>query len=125
LACDQLGVPKDRFPYQTRPTDDGSPHVEISNDHYDFVVTERGRELERRSTQDADELLYWLLESVTFTLAGDFEVNHRVPGQDCRRLLFAKQVELLQGLDPAWGQRRMREHDRILHEHPFRDSIEA
>jgi hypothetical protein len=125
LACDQLGVPEGRFPYQTQRADDGSPHVEVSDGLYYFVVTERGYELQRRSTHDGDELLYWLLEGVTFTLAGDFEVNHRVPGQDCRRLLFAKQLELLRGLDPAWEQRRARELDRTLHDHPFNDSIEA
>ncbi len=125
LACEELGVPHGRYPYQARPAHDGSPHVEVSDGVYHYVVTERGEELQRRTTHDADELLYWLLQDVTFSLASDFELRHRVPGQDFRRILFTKQLELLRGLDPAWGQRREREIDRTLHHHPFNDSIEA
>jgi hypothetical protein len=123
--CDQLGVARGLFPYYTRPWGDGSPHVEISDGLYYFVLTERGTEFQRRSTHDADELLYWLLQGVTFTLACDFEVNHRVPDQDPRRMLFAKQLELLRGLDPAWEQRRAREIERTLNDHPFTDSVKA
>ena len=108
LACDRLGVPKGRFPYQTRPLHDGSPHVEVLDGLY-YVVTERGEELQRRSTHEADELLYWLLQGVTFSLACDFELRHRVPGQDFRRILFTKQLELLRGLDPAGAEESSRD----------------
>jgi len=124
-ACERLGVPNDRFPYQTCPAHDGSPHVEISGGHYHYVVTERGVELERRTTRDANQLMFWLLADVTFSLACEFELAHRLPGRDFRRVLFAKQVELLTGLDPAWGQRRAEELDRILREHPLEDSAET
>lgn len=121
-ACERLGVRSDRFPYRTRPAHDGSPHVEVSGDLYHYVVTERGTELDRRTTRDADQLMFWLLAGVTFSLACEFELAHRVAGQDFRRVQFAKQIELLAGLDPAWGQRRAEELGRILKEHPFNDS---
>ena len=124
-ACDRLGVPEARFPYQSQPAHDGSPHVEVTDDHYHFVVTERGTELERRSTPDVDELLYWLLQGVTFGLACEFELRHRVAGQDFRRLLFAKQLELLRRLSPDWERKRASEIERVLQQHPFNDSIDA
>jgi hypothetical protein len=46
-------------------------------------------------------------------------------GPGLRRILFARQLERLRVLDPAWEQRRAREIDRVLHEHPFDNSIEA
>jgi hypothetical protein len=124
-ACDRLGVPEARFPYQSQPAHDGSPHVEVTGDLYHYVVTERGTEFERRSTPDADELLYWLLQGVTFSLACDFELKHRVAGRDFRRLLFAKQLELLRGLSPDWERKRASEIERVLQQHPFDDSIDA
>jgi hypothetical protein len=124
-ASDRLGVPKACFPYQSRPAHDGSPHVEVSDDLYHYVVTERGEELERRSTPHADELLYWLLQGVTFSLSCDFELRHRVVGKDFRRLLFAKQLELLRGLSLDWERKRAKEIERTLQQHPFEDSIDA
>src|SRR5450631_4485180 len=62
-----------------------------------------------------------ILESVTFTLAFDYELKHRIENQDCRRIGFQKQIELLTILLPEWAGRCGQEHTRILREHPFDD----
>ena len=103
-----------------RSDDSGRPHIEIGAT-YDLVVRERGVEFERRSTRNLDELLYWIFASVTFSSASDYGLEHRSPEQSFRRILFAKQVELLALLAPEWGHRRAAEHDRILADHPFVD----
>jgi hypothetical protein len=110
---------------QFTPQHDGSAHVELVGDLYNYVVTERGSEYERKSTRDEDELLYWLFADVTFSLASDFEVRHRISGQDSRRQLFSKQVELLGLLRPAWAEREQKEHERIIAEHPFQDDLKT
>lgn len=103
------------------PRHDGSAHVEVVGDLYNYVVTERGSEFERRPAADKDELLYWLFADVTFSLACDFEARHRISGEDSRRQLFSKQVELLKHLKAAWAEREQKEHEQILAEHPFQD----
>jgi hypothetical protein len=100
--------------------DDG-PHVEVSPQGMHYVVFERGQELERITTRDTDELLWHVFKHVTSWLASSFELAHRLPGQDFRRVMFAKQVELLQALSPAWARRESAEHERILANHPFDD----
>jgi len=45
-----------------------------------------------------------------------------VPGQDSRRLMFARQIELLDSLNPAWAGRQALEHEGVLSRHPFRDN---
>lgn len=102
-------------------THDGCAHVECLDGVYHYVVTERGSELERRMAANADEVMYWLAQDASFELACSHEVRHRVANQDCRRLLFAKQVELLASANPLWAARRMEEHRDILKAHPFRD----
>jgi hypothetical protein len=100
---------------------DGYAHVEFLGSVYQYVVTERGSELERRTAASADEVMYWLAQDASFELAWSYEVRHRVTNQDCRRLLFAKQVELLASANPLWAARRAEEHQQILKAHPFRD----
>ena len=104
------------------PQGDGSPYVEIGDAYY-FVVEERGIELERRETNDIDELLYWIFDGVTFSMSSDFELRNRRPGEDSRRQLFANQEELLGQLSGAWRERKQEEHKRILIHHPFNDVL--
>lgn len=76
---------------------------------------------ERFTTDDLDELLFRIFQSVTHDLAFAYELAHRMETQDCRRLGFRRQVELLSAISPSWAERKGREHDRILKEHPFGD----
>lgn len=104
------------------PRGDGSPYIEIS-DAYHFVVEERGLELDRRKTRDLDELLYWVFDGVTFTVASSFELRNRRPNEDSRRQLFAKQEELLNLASAAWGRRKEVEHRAVLANYPFNDAL--
>jgi hypothetical protein len=61
------------------------------------------------------------VKNAAFRLASDFELAHRVPHADSRRMLFAKQEELMALLDHSWAQRPAAEHAAILVQHPFRD----
>ncbi len=97
------------------------PHVEVDALGYHLVVVERGQELSRHTTTDLDELLYRIFQGVTFSLACNYELAHRTERQDCRRMLFRRQVELLSQLSGAWGRRRASEHRAILRDHPFDD----
>jgi hypothetical protein len=103
-------------------TEDGArPHIEVNSAGYHFVIVERGEEQSRISTQDLDELLYRIFEVVTSDLAFAFELSHRVETQDCRRLAFRQQIQLLSVLSTTWAERRAQEHKQILREHPFDD----
>ncbi|MFJ9450673.1 Imm63 family immunity protein [Herbaspirillum sp. NPDC101397] len=106
---------------QTHRQDDGSPHIEIVDGFYHYVVTERGTEYERKIAADEDELLYWLLSDVTTAISVEIEVQNRVLGQDSRRQWFAKNVELLSRLNEKWAERKKSEYTQVLAEHPFRD----
>ncbi len=109
------------LPTYGQSSDFARPHIEVDQRGYHFVVVERGRELKRKTSPDLDELLFEVFQSVTFSLACEYEVAHRVRGQDFRRLMFARQVELLSQLSPQWAQRRAEEHQQILGDHPFHD----
>lgn len=121
-VCQALEVER---PFRVSPQHDGSAHIEIAEDRYHYVVTERGTELERRTTSDADELLYWLACNIVGKLASTYESQHRVEGQSYRRLLFERELELLGRIKPEWVVKRRAEIARILRNHPFDDKAEG
>jgi hypothetical protein len=121
--CRLLAPHRPRYPnqnkIQTRRQDDGSPHVELVDGRYHYVVTERGSEYERRIAEDEDELLYWLMNDVTTGIALEIELNNRILGQDSRRQWFSKNVELLNRLSSVWAGRKESEYEKVLTMHPF------
>jgi hypothetical protein len=121
-CCSAVGARKN-FPWG--PAHNGSAHVERHGAEYVYIVTERGNVLETRRTLDAEELVYWLMSNVVFDLACDFEVQHRAKGRSFRRMLFAKEIELMSQIDPSWGQRKAEEIEAILAKAPYDDAIEG
>lgn len=112
--------------YPSLPTygysrDVGGSHVEVDSRGYHLVSIERGQELSRHTTNDLDDLLYHIFASVTFSLASDYELAHRVESQDFRRILFQKQFELLSRLSPQWGERGRGDIQGTLRKYPFDD----
>jgi len=87
------------------------------------VLIERGKERERRLSRDPDNVLYWLIKDVTFPIGCDYELAYRVEGEDFRRVLFARQIELLARLDRRWAMRAMDELNAILVRNPFMDAL--
>ena len=88
---------------------------------YRLISRERGQEVDHRLTLDEDELMYWIFSGITWGMALKYELRHRIPDQDSRRMWFGYQCELLEKLSPAWGIRRKREQAEILARAPYRD----
>lgn len=110
---------------QTTRGDDGTSHLEIEDDTYHYIATERGLDLSKKSTRDKDELLYWLVSELAWGLASTYEFKNRIKGQSFRRVLFAKTIENLNKANPAWAERKQKEFYAILAIHPFNDLTEG
>ena len=119
----QLGAPTKHVRFATTPQHDGSPHVEYEGPELHYVVTERGQEFERRKTRDPDEMLYWFISDLTWSMASDWELAHRVKGEDFRRQLFRKDIELLSTINEDWASRKRTKYEKLLGEpYPFQRS---
>jgi hypothetical protein len=100
----------------------GGPYIEIDNlGLFNIVVSERGKEIKRKTTSDLNELLYWVFTYVTFEMACNYELKNRIEEKDCRRIMFAKQEELLGLLNKEWEEKEKKEHQSILNNNPFDD----
>ena len=116
-------VKPSEFPYTflTERQDVGSPHVELTDGEYHYIVTERGLDLERKSTADIKEILYWMLYDLTFWMGVRFEFKNRIEGPDCRRVIFAHQLELMKRADAAMAERLEQHIAKTLAANPFND----
>lgn len=121
----KIVAPESLLPSYGHSEDGAHPHIEVDTAGYHYVAVERGRELQRMTTSDLDELLYNVFHDVTHALAGSFELAHRNESEDFRRILFRCQVELLTMLFPHWGEREREHHEEVLREHPFDDQAIA
>jgi hypothetical protein len=119
----RIGTPDNLLPTYGHSEDGARPHIEVDSRGYHYVVVERGEEISRITTHELDELLYRIFEGVTFGLACEYELRHRVRNKDFRRLLFKYQVELLTRLSPKWGEIESQDQARILQRHPYDDSL--
>lgn len=106
--------------FRTAPKHDGSPHIEMVDGKFQFVVTERGSEFERIGNLSADDVLYLLFEGITLHIATQYELRNRVSGVDGRSVWFPFQEKLMANLNPLWGEKLKAAHQRILANHPLR-----
>ena len=115
----KIGVPKKLLTVPTTTDGFGTPHIEIDDRGYHYVVSERGTEYKRKTTRNVHTLLYWIFKDIVFEMASDFELNHRKPEEDFRRILFNKDLELFEKLDRQWYMWEKEDIDNILKENPY------
>ena len=119
-----IDAPESCLPTMGHTEDFARPYVEVVGPLLHYVVVERGQELLRESFQELEELLFRVFKDVTFQMAAMFELRNRRPSEDSRRLLFARQLELLSLLSPRWGDRERAGLCEVLKQHPFGDEVQ-
>ena len=117
----QLGAGEDKLPTWGTSDQTGRPHIEWDDAGWHYVVCERGTEFERTTSADAGEIAFLACRDMAFEIACERDAADRSPGTDARRRIFARQLELMRLLDPAWEARERAEIDRILEEYPYED----
>jgi Immunity protein 63 len=117
----RINATNSQLPTYNMTRDGGAMHIEVDESKYHYVGVERGTE-SRKSTADYDELLYWVFESATFSIALDYELNHRIEDQDCRRIMFPRQIELMHKINPKMGILCEHRIAEILSRSPYNDA---
>lgn len=119
--CQRIKPIDGQYTLLTEREDVGVPHVEFRNGEYHYIVTERGLDLSKRSTNDANEILYWMLYDLTFWMGVAYEFKNRVEGPDGRRMMFAYWLEQMKKADQRMADRLEDDIASILAENPFSD----
>ncbi len=117
----RIGASARDLPTYGTSEDFARPHIEVEHGFYHYVVVERGVERDRRSSDNYQDLLFWIFSGVTHGLAFGYELQNRVEDQDCRRIAFPKQIELMRKIDPALAERLEADIAGILQRAPYDD----
>lgn len=122
---DELGTkidaPKSLLIVLSAPADDGAPYVEIHENSFSYVYSERGYEIYRKFTGSLDELLYWIMARAVRQMAIKYELENRVGNCDTRRLYFFRFIQLLGKIKPEWAELARLDIDEILKSSPYID----
>ena len=109
-----INVPEHLIPTFDYSKDFARPHIEIQEQEYHFVIIERGQELERRKTFEIKEILFWIFDGITFSMASDLEVKNRKEGEDFRIQLFSIQENLIHQISPEFCKILKTKHSKLL-----------
>ena len=117
----RIGAPRPLLVVRGRASGTGEPYVDFDGGRFLYIISERGVELARKSVDSLNKLLYLIFSDVVSRMAMDFELDHRVAGQDVRRIIFSKRVALMDELDPSWGMETLKEIEETLRSAPYND----
>ncbi len=122
-----INAPVQCFPYFQKCTHlpslwSGVVQIEIKRREYHYVVTDRGMEFQRFTFQNVEDLLFKIFSKITQSMASDFAAKRPDQNDEFRKIMFARQVELLGQIDCRWAQRRAAQIEDILYHHPYSDA---
>lgn len=89
--------------------------------HFLQLDPHRGDIVKSLKTRDAHDVLFEVAENYVEPMAMDYELAHRVEGQDFRRIYFARLLELMGRLGPEYERRERKDLEGWLRKRPFKD----
>lgn len=120
----KISIPNGRLNVFDTSPGDGRPHVSFDNNQYNYVYAERGVEFSRKTSDKLNELLYWIMSDIIYSIAFQYELENRIEHRDGRRIIFQKVIQLMGELDPLWALKAQEEIDSILSKSPYNDQDE-
>ena len=110
--------------YEISPQD-GTPHIEITDDAYEYIIQERGFEISRRKTKSTDDILFIILFDIITKFAYAYELENRNSNMDSRRMVFEKRYKTMNKINVEWGSRVDKTTKEILKISPYIDEVSS
>ncbi len=118
-----IGAPEHLLPLVGQDTLEGW-YIDIEGKQaitYRLIIKERGKIVDFTIAPTLDDLMYAVFKSVTHDMSSMWAAKNRKEGEDHRRTMFAKQLELLDSISHAYAEKRKVEIDDILKISPYHD----
>ena len=94
-------------------------YVFSDKDKYLFVFTERGSIKEKKELYKKEEVLWLILDELIFEEAMKYTMGNRRDGENFRKVLFDKEIELFSKFGNDFKYRRISEINEILRNNPY------
>jgi hypothetical protein len=89
---------------------------------YHYIFTEKGEITSHKISDDLFEISYWIFDDQIFNISLKYATHHKKNDQDFRRILFAKEMELLGLIGESYRKRCEITVEEILKISPYNDS---
>ncbi len=102
-----IGAPEHLLPLVGQDTLEGW-YIDIEGKHaitYRLIIKERGKIVDFTIAPTLDDLMYAVFKSVTHDMSSMWAAKNRKEGEDHRRTMFAKQLELLDSISHAYAEK--------------------
>jgi len=91
------------------------------NIKYHYLFTEKGQIRFDRTSQQIVDITYWILEDLIFDIALKYATNNREKGEDFRRKLFAKELEIWSLFGEKYYEIKKQDIQATLKDNPYVD----
>ena len=91
------------------------------DNEYHICFVEKGNIREEIVTQELKEVLWNVVEVISFNPIMEFAKCNRVKGKDFRRAFFAKEKEIFSLFGKDFQERKDKEIEEILKKNPYND----
>lgn len=91
------------------------------NNEYHILYAEKGKVKEDRVTSEKEEVLWCILEIISFDIAMEYAKKNREEGRDFRRALFKKEIEIYSLFGEKFEKKKRLEIEGILKKNPYND----
>lgn len=89
---------------------------------YHYIFTEKGEITSHKISDDLFEISYWIFDDQVFKISLKYATNHKKNNQDFRRILFAKEMELLGLIGENYRRKCEITVEEILKVSPYNDN---
>lgn len=96
-------------------------YVFNKNNEYHILYTEKGKVKEDRVTFEKEEVLWCIVEIISFDIAMEYAIKNKEEGRDFRRALFKKEIEIYSLFGEKFEKTKRLEIEEILKRNPYND----
>ena len=91
------------------------------NNEYHILYTEKGKVKEDSVTFEKEEVLWRIVEIISFDTAMKYAIENKEEGKDFRRALFKKEIEIYSLFGEKFEKKKRIEIEEILKKSPYND----
>lgn len=86
-------------------------------------VGDRGQIEAETFYPNLEDVLFAIYDMITFRISVEYAKTNKKPGEDWRKCVFSKQLDLLRNIDEKYYTKGKNEINEILRKNPYNDSI--
>lgn len=105
-----------------KPNSIEGTYIFVQNNEYHVLYTEKGKVKEDRVTSEKEEVLWCVIDIISFDIAMGYAMNNREEGRDFRRVLFEKEKEIYSLFGEKFEKKKRLEIEEILKKNPYNDT---